>query len=99
MNFDFSHPVSDDQVYIQDEAERKEYILNETGRLYVGSKKRIFSRPWNFGQFERPSLEAALTLLEKCYLATEGHGNPTRLTRALSAMVCKFKSLFVIYSS
>jgi len=27
-----------------------EYILNETGKIYVGSTKRISPRPWVFGQ-------------------------------------------------
>jgi hypothetical protein len=28
----------------------KEYILNETGKLYGGSAKKITFIPWNFGQ-------------------------------------------------
>ena len=76
-------------VYLEEEKDRSEYVLNETGRVYVGSKRKIFARPWNFGQFEQSSLEAALYLLEKCYLNTESHGNPIKVTRALSAMVRK----------
>ena len=29
---------------------RKEYVLNETGRVYVGGAKKPQGRPWNFGQ-------------------------------------------------
>ena len=29
---------------------RKEYVLNETGRVYVGNSKKLRARPWNFGQ-------------------------------------------------
>ena len=29
---------------------RKEYVLNETGRVYVGNSKKPQARPWNFGQ-------------------------------------------------
>ena len=42
--------VPEDQVYMDWEEGRKEYVLNETGRVYVGSKKKIVGRPWNFGQ-------------------------------------------------
>ena len=29
---------------------REEYVMNDTGRIWVGSKWRNFGRPWNFGQ-------------------------------------------------
>ncbi len=38
-------------------------------------------------KFEDVCLEAALYLLEKSSLATQAHGNPTRVARVLTAMV------------
>jgi transglutaminase 1 len=29
---------------------REEYVMNDTGRIWVGSKWRNVGRPWNFGQ-------------------------------------------------
>lgn len=43
----------DDVVFMADEAQRKEYVLNDTGYIYVGSAYSIYNRPWNFGQVKR----------------------------------------------
>ena len=40
----------DDTVYMEKSKERDEYVLNDTGRVYVGKASKITGRPWNFGQ-------------------------------------------------
>ena len=46
----FGTQYIDDGVYMADEVKRQEYVMNETGLYFYGSKYRIGSSPWNFGQ-------------------------------------------------
>ncbi len=40
----------DDDVYMEDEDEKFEYVLNETGRIWQGTARNKHGEPWNFGQ-------------------------------------------------
>ena len=42
-------PTADD-VYLDSDEERQEYVLTQQGFVYQGSAKFIKSIPWNFGQ-------------------------------------------------
>jgi len=53
----------DDVVFLADEAQRKEYVLNDTGYIYVGSAYSIYGRPWNFGQVKHSCLVGVITLI------------------------------------
>jgi len=73
-----------DQVFVGDESEREEYVMNERGRIWTGKPTR--SRPWNFGQFEEECLDGALYLLEMSELADTARGNAVLVARCLTAM-------------
>ena len=48
--FQICNPCSDDQVYMANAKEREEYVLNDTGRVYMGNAVKPHGRPWAFGQ-------------------------------------------------
>ena len=41
---------SDDQVYMPDEEDRKEFVECDVGKIYSGNYRQIGSKPWSFGQ-------------------------------------------------
>ena len=55
----------EDTCYFPDTAELREYVLNSSGKIWVGTASSNYGRPWQFGQFSYHSLEAALELLGK----------------------------------
>ncbi|KFQ17481.1 Protein-glutamine gamma-glutamyltransferase 5, partial [Merops nubicus] len=60
----FNPWCADDTVYLDNQAQREEYVLNEHGILYEGVHKHITSRPWHYGQFEDGILDICLKILD-----------------------------------
>ncbi|NWV79843.1 TGM4 glutamyltransferase, partial [Dasyornis broadbenti] len=83
----FNPWCEDDVVYMADEAQREEYVLNDTGYIYTGSANSIYDKPWNFGQFEEFVLDACMYLLDKSKLSLTDRRNPVSVSRAMSALV------------
>jgi transglutaminase 1 len=64
-----------------------EYVLNDVGKVWVGSTSTARGREWVFGQFDAVVLPAARLVLERTGLSGWDLGNPVRLTRAFSKLV------------
>ncbi|XP_062978938.1 protein-glutamine gamma-glutamyltransferase 4 [Elgaria multicarinata webbii] len=88
-----------DSVFMPNDNERAEYVLNDTGYLYVGSSEIIRGRPWNFGQFEEDVLDCCMYLLEKSQLKPKAKKNPVIIARAMSALVNSEDDKGVLFAS
>ncbi|KAF5902789.1 coagulation factor XIII A chain-like, partial [Clarias magur] len=76
-----------DSVYLDDEEEREECVLNELGIIYHGAYDDVSERTWNYGQFEFGILDACLFILDKAEMAITNRGDPIKISRMASAMM------------
>ncbi|TSN12217.1 Coagulation factor XIII A chain [Bagarius yarrelli] len=76
-----------DSVYLDDEEEREECVLNELGIIYHGAYDDVAERPWNYGQFEFGILDACLFILDKAEMPMTNRGDPIKISRMASAML------------
>nr|XP_008113740.1 PREDICTED: protein-glutamine gamma-glutamyltransferase 4 [Anolis carolinensis] len=88
-----------DSVFLPDDDERTEYVLNDTGYIYIGSTKSIRGRPWNFGQFEKDILDCCMYLLDKSQLKPNARKDPVIISRTMSALVNSQDDRGVLYAS
>lgn len=93
----FNPWATDDDVYMEDENERIEYVLNDSGIIYYGLKDSIKKMGWNFGQFEDGILETCLQMLNRSLNYKEDKSldclrrcDPAYVGRVLSAMINSF---------
>ncbi|XP_011689029.1 PREDICTED: annulin-like [Wasmannia auropunctata] len=78
----------DDVVYIDNEAERQEYVLMEDGLIWRGTHNRLQPTIWKYAQFERDILDCALYLMNEVgKVRVCGRNDPVIITRCLSAAV------------
>ncbi|XP_040186220.1 protein-glutamine gamma-glutamyltransferase E-like [Rana temporaria] len=90
----FNPWATDDVVFMEDENERQEYVLNDSGIIYYGDKDSIQEMGWSFGQFEDGILETCLQILNRSLnykedktLDSSRRGDPAYVGRVLSAMI------------
>ncbi|XP_058256307.1 coagulation factor XIII A chain-like [Hemibagrus wyckioides] len=76
-----------DQVYLDNEDERKEYVLNNVGMIYNGDYTNINRRPWNYGQFQSGVLEACIFILDFGKMPLLYRGDAVKVFRKASAMI------------
>ncbi|XP_075701351.1 protein-glutamine gamma-glutamyltransferase 5-like [Rhinoderma darwinii] len=61
----FNPWCADDDVFLDNEPKRQEYVMNDYGFVYQGNQNWISPSPWNYGQFEHDILDISLKLLDK----------------------------------
>ncbi|NXE65440.1 EPB42 protein, partial [Calcarius ornatus] len=87
----------DDEVFLANEAQRQEYILNQDGIIYQGTENAILAQPWDFSQFEEDMVDICFILLalgEHSQRETDPaqRKSPVHVCRAAAAMVRRAQS-------
>jgi len=77
----------DDAVYMENDAQRSEFVMNDTGKVFLGGSRNTHGRTWVYGQFDDCVLPAACVLLEMSRLTHAERGNPVKVSRALCSMI------------
>uniref|UniRef100_A0A3Q3XGQ2 protein-glutamine gamma-glutamyltransferase n=1 Tax=Mola mola TaxID=94237 RepID=A0A3Q3XGQ2_MOLML len=77
----------DDTVFIPNESERSEYVLNDSGVIYQGAAGAVSHRTWMYGQFEKGVLDACIYILDASRMPIYDRGNIIKLIRIGSAMI------------
>uniref|UniRef100_A0A8C9XEY9 Transglutaminase-like domain-containing protein n=1 Tax=Sander lucioperca TaxID=283035 RepID=A0A8C9XEY9_SANLU len=83
----FNAWCKDDAVFLPNEAERNEYVLNDYGVMYQGSFEAVTTRDWVYGQFERGVLDACIYILDVSKMPINDRGNIIKVIRMGSAMI------------
>lgn len=83
----FNPWCKDDGVYMDNETNREEYVMNDKGKVYVGTYRKSRGRPWAYGQFDDVVLPVAVYILELSRVADPERGNPVQVVRGISAGV------------
>ncbi|XP_068006235.1 protein-glutamine gamma-glutamyltransferase 6-like [Melanerpes formicivorus] len=83
-----------DDVYMANEKERREYVLNDSGIIFQGLEKCIEEEAWDYGQFEEGILDISLAILDRSLNHREdpaadvsNRSSPVYVSRVVSAMV------------
>ncbi|XP_063239972.1 annulin [Bacillus rossius redtenbacheri] len=77
-----------DQVFMEGEDLRAEYVLADTGLIWRGSYNRLRPSVWKYAQFEKDVLDCSLHLVAKIgKVALKVRSDPVKVSRALSAAV------------
>ncbi|XP_034945845.1 annulin-like isoform X2 [Chelonus insularis] len=78
----------DDEVFLDDENKRQEYVMADTGLIWRGNHKSMRPTVWKYSQFEKDILDSALYLMiEVGKVRSAARNDPVVISRILSAVV------------
>ncbi|KAE8575525.1 hypothetical protein XENTR_v10003864 [Xenopus tropicalis] len=94
LNLLFNPWLQGDAVFMAEEDQRQEYVMNEQGVIFQGSDEDITSINWEYNQFERNILDICLVILDRSQnykkdpaLDVSQRNDPLYVCRVLSAMM------------
>lgn len=78
----------EDSVYLGNEVQRNEYVLNDLGYVFIGSAKPNgqWARPWVFGQFEDTVTKVIFDILQK-HIRDNARRDPVIVARKMTSLV------------
>ncbi|KAK5614749.1 hypothetical protein CRENBAI_018712 [Crenichthys baileyi] len=83
-----------DWVFLSDEEERKEYVMNEHGIIYKGADNYIFPITWDYGQFEEDMVKICMKILDLNFKHkrdpaddVSARCNPIYVSRVITSMI------------
>ncbi|XP_051833134.1 protein 4.2 [Antechinus flavipes] len=76
----------EDAVFLENEAQRREYLLNQNGLIYLGTSECIQPQPWDFGQFDTNVIDLSLRLQEVDKEVNQWN-NPVHVARVLGVLL------------
>ncbi|XP_054609764.1 coagulation factor XIII A chain [Dunckerocampus dactyliophorus] len=76
-----------DAVFLDDDAEREECVMTETGIIYHGAHDDIAEKHWNYGQFNYGILDACLYIMDRSEMPISNRGDAIKVVRKASAML------------
>lgn len=79
-----------DTVYMERKNLKQEYVLNDIGKIYIGTFNQSKSIRWDYGQFSRDVLAASMYILDKSDLDYADRSDSVKVVRAISQMVRYF---------
>ncbi|XP_035115332.3 protein 4.2 isoform X2 [Callithrix jacchus] len=85
----------DDAVFLNNEAQRREYLLNQNGLIYLGTADCIQAESWDFGQFEGDVIDLSLRLLNEDK-QVEKWSQPVHVASVLGALLHALKEKRVL---
>lgn len=77
----------DDGVYLNDDEQLDEYVLNDNGKVWQGTYKEPKGYQWFFGQFESVVLPSVMMLLDRSSIPHQDRADPVKMARSISAIV------------
>ncbi|XP_001364606.1 protein 4.2 [Monodelphis domestica] len=94
----FNPWAQEDAVFLENEAQRKEYLLSQDGFIYLGTSDCIQPQPWDFDQFEVNVIDLSLSLLE-VDKKVDQRNDPIHVTRVLGALLNDRKEKSILTTS
>ncbi|XP_058521956.1 protein 4.2 isoform X3 [Ochotona princeps] len=85
----------EDAVFLENEAQRREYVLNQNGLIYLGTADCIQEESWDFGQFERDVMDLSLSLL-RVDKQVEKWSQPVHVAQVLGALLDALKEKSIL---